>query len=103
MNTNWDDRLDALLRAVRAAAPDTSRAEYGFETRLLARLREERGSSVVAWAWKLAPLCAALAAAAGLWRSSTSAQVDTDAKVIAEASRRGEERMLMAFMTGERR
>ena len=39
MNDNRDSQLDALFRAARADAPDTARAEYGFETRLLARLR----------------------------------------------------------------
>ena len=103
MKTDSDTRLDALLRAARAAAPDTSRAEYAFATRLLARWHEERSSSVDAWAWKLAPFCAMLALAAGLWTNSSSAQIDADAKVLAEASRRGEERVLMTFMTGERR
>ena len=40
---NPDSQLDALLRAARDSAPDTSRAEHAFETRLAARLREEPG------------------------------------------------------------
>ena len=36
MNDNPDQKLDALFAAARATAPDTSRAEYGFETRLAA-------------------------------------------------------------------
>jgi|GEM_PF-5119885 len=37
-----DDRLDWMFAAARVARQDTARAEYGFETRLLARLRVER-------------------------------------------------------------
>ncbi len=103
MKPDADQQLDALVRAARLQTRDTSRSEFAFETRLMARLREERASSIGAWAWKLAPFCAALAIAAGLWSRTTVARVDADAKVIAEASRRGEERVLMAFMTGEHR
>ena len=103
MKPDADRQLDALFHSARTAETDTSRVEFGFETRLMARLREERSSSIAAWAWKLAPFCAALAIAAGVWSRTTSAQIDADAKVIAEASRRDEERLLLAFMTGERR
>ena len=103
MKSDADQQLDALFRAARAETRDTARAEFAFETRLMARLGEERGSSIGVWAWRLAPLCAALAVAAGLWSRTTVARVDADAKIIAEASRRDEERVLMAFMTGEQR
>jgi hypothetical protein len=64
---NPDERLDHLFSAARGAAADTSRTEFGFETRLLARLRAERGGSWLAWAWRLCPYFAALALAAGVW------------------------------------
>lgn len=35
------DPLDSLFRAVRDDAPDTSRMEFGFETRVMARIRTE--------------------------------------------------------------
>ena len=67
-NSPEDEELDSLLRAVRDEAPaDLGRIEFGFETRLLARLREERRSSWLAWAWRLCPYAAALAIAAGVW------------------------------------
>ena len=67
-NRPSDEELDSLLRAARAEAPaDLGRIEFGFETRLLARLREERRSSWLAWAWRLCPFAAALAIAAGVW------------------------------------
>ena len=63
-----DEELDHLLRAARADVPTGfGRVEFGFETRLLARLREERRSSWLTWAWRLCPYAAALAIAAGVW------------------------------------
>lgn len=53
--------LDALFAAARTSAPDTSRVEFGFETRLLARLRTERSESWLVWGWKLCPICRARA------------------------------------------
>jgi hypothetical protein len=69
-----DDELDALFRSARSETPSCvedaggfGRIEFGFETRLLARLRAERGASWLAWAWRLSPFAAALALAAGAW------------------------------------
>ena len=63
-----DEELDRLLHAARAGVPtELGRIEFAFETRLLARLREERRSSWLAWAWRLCPYAAALAIAAGVW------------------------------------
>ena len=71
MNTddprNPGDPLDALFRAARENTGDFDRLEYGFETRTLARIREERGTSWIAWAARLCPYAAALAIAAGAW------------------------------------
>ena len=64
MNDDPEEKLSALFAAARADERDTSRVEFGFETRLAARLREESGGSLAAWAWKLCPFFAALALAA---------------------------------------
>ena len=40
MNNDPEEKLSALFAAARADERDTSRAEFGFETRLAARLRE---------------------------------------------------------------
>lgn len=58
-----DAELDALFAAARTVRPETSRAEFAFETRLLARLRTE--SSVGAWSWRLLPWFAALTCTIG--------------------------------------
>ena len=56
-----DDALDSLLSRARRAGPrDTSQAQYGFETRLLARLSPQ---PFAVWLWRLAPFFAILAIA----------------------------------------
>jgi hypothetical protein len=64
-----DEQLNKLFQAARSAAPDTSRAEYGFETRLLAALRSQQGQRLpwFAFAWKLMPVFAAVVLALGVW------------------------------------
>ncbi len=62
-----DEQLDKLIAAARQNKPDTARAEYGFEIRLLARLRQERTPSWSVWAWRLMPLFAAIVVALGVW------------------------------------
>jgi hypothetical protein len=104
MNDELDPKLEALFTAARAEEAGTEwRGEFGFETRVLARLREERGASVFSWAWKLCPFFAALALAAGMWSWSTNARMQTDASVIAEVSRQGDEQLLETYMTGVHR
>ena len=64
-----NDNLDKLLKAARGAKRDTSRAELGFETRLMARIRAERAQAApwFAFAWKLVPAFAAIVIALGVW------------------------------------
>jgi hypothetical protein len=53
-----DPLLDLLFARARSARPDTSRAEYAFETRLLARLPSASArpiTGVGSWAWRLLP------------------------------------------------
>ncbi len=102
MNDRSDFQLDTLFAAARAeGAPETGRIEYGFETRLLARLREERASSVYSWAWKLCPFFAAIAIAAGVWSLATNNRVQTESTIITEAANRSDEQLLVAYMTGD--
>jgi hypothetical protein len=67
-----DEQLDKLFQAARLARPDTSRAEYGFETRLLALLRANREQPApwYAFAWKLTPAFAAIVVALGVWTAT---------------------------------
>ena len=100
---NPEPDLDALFRAARSEALDTARVEFAFETRLLARLRDERGASIFSWAWRLAPFFAALALAAGWWGQLSIAQVETTANAVAEVALKGDDGTLMSFVTGGRR
>ncbi len=78
-----DSQLDALFARARERRPDTSKAEFGFETRLMARLRERRqpdASSV--WAivtWRMAPFFAACVVALALWNSETLSEANETA------------------------
>jgi hypothetical protein len=79
-----DDELSALFRAVRENPPDVSRTEFAFETRVMARVREERRASMFSWAWKLTPFFAALAIIAGVWcYVRTGLEADPDALLTA--------------------
>jgi len=64
-----DEKLDSLFRAARET-PLSASTGYGFETRLLARIREERGASFFGIALRLSPIFAALAVAAAAWGHS---------------------------------
>lgn len=94
---NPDEKLDALLRAARETPTDTSSAEYAFETRLLARLREEQSSTWFAVAMKLSPFFAALVVAAAAWcYSSTS--IEPDPAYAWDAVRSGGSSALIAWL-----
>ncbi len=101
MNDNPDRKLDALFAAARVAGPDTSRAEYGFETRLAARLRADHAGSLFAWAWRLCPFFAALALAVGWW-SHTTQRTDPVAPLVTESAPASDEQLLVAYLTGDR-
>jgi hypothetical protein len=62
-----DGDLDELFRAVREDQDFSGGVAFALETRVLARLREERRGSWLALAWRLCPYVAALAIAAGIW------------------------------------
>jgi hypothetical protein len=71
-----DSDLDALFTRAGAARPDTARAEYGFETRLLARLRQGRPMESVwgALSWRMMPFFTALVFILVLWHAQVVAE-----------------------------
>ena len=80
-------RLDGLLAAVRADRPDTSRAEYGFETRLMARLASPGAVEPfwwAAWTWRLVPLFAVVALSLALWTRFAPPPGETEDKTVLE-------------------
>ncbi len=80
-----DPELDALFALARQNPPDTSRAEYAFETRLMARLRDRRpadaGSVWARVAWRMLPIFAALVVALGVWANDLNSAVNESAGV----------------------
>jgi hypothetical protein len=94
-----DERLDKLFAAARGAKPDTARTEYGFETRLLSRLRAQREQSLpwYAFAWKLVPAFAAIVVALGVWTYAGSNITDLQSAIAGDH----EENALAAYLTGE--
>jgi hypothetical protein len=99
---NSDERLDALFHAARATLPDTERAELAFETRLAARLREERGASWLAWSWRLSPFFAALVVASALWCHFSTA-IEPEAETLFDAVRNGGQASMLAWWPEEER
>jgi len=73
-----EDSLDALFALARTRRPDTSAAEYAFETRLLGRLRTptETGSVWAMASWRLIPFFAACVVALMLWHAQVVAQTN---------------------------
>lgn len=69
MKDDAESRLDSLFAAARSARPDTSAAEEFFETRLMARIREERdrGKQWFTWALRLAPVFTVVVVALGVF------------------------------------
>jgi hypothetical protein len=81
-----DSKLDTLFARARGQRPDTSRAEYGFETRLMARLREQRQPDAASlWSvvtWRMVPFFAACIVVLALWQAEV-ASASTDAATAA--------------------
>src|SRR5271154_2383720 len=79
-----DEQLNALFALARENRPDTSAAEFAFETRLMARLRArpETGSIWAMVSWRMIPFFAACVLALTLWQAETATDA-TDAATIA--------------------
>lgn len=80
-----EDDLDALFARARAVKRDTAAAEYGFETRLMAGLRERRRSGSMpvlgALSWRLMPVFAVIVLVLAFWHERVTAEA-SDAEQI---------------------
>ncbi len=80
-----DPDLNALFARARESRPDTSKAEYAFETRLLARLRSrpeaETGSIWAMVSWRVIPFLAAGVVALTIWQSQVVTETDDTAAI----------------------
>ena len=93
MNSRKDDDhdafLDDLLAAAREDRPDTSRAEYGFETRLMARIAAPEAAPAgwwFAWTWRLAPFFAVIALSLSAWTRFAPLPGSSDDRMMTEWS-----------------
>jgi hypothetical protein len=79
-----DSDMDALFALARQHRPDTSHAEYAFETRLMAHLRSRHDSPSI-WAtvsWRLIPFFAVCIVTLTVWQAETSPDVSDAATVV---------------------
>jgi hypothetical protein len=102
MNDDAEEKLNALFAGARSGERDTTHVEFGFETRLAARLREENGGSLSAWAWKLCPFFAAVALAVAWW-GHANIREDAAARIYAETTAENAEQVLLTYVMGDER
>ncbi len=80
-----DPQLDSLFALARTHRANTSALEYGFETRLMARLRDrkEAGSIWALVSWRMMPFFAACVLGLTIWHSEVVADTDDAAQAAA--------------------
>ena len=56
-NDRDDDRIERLFASARKSQPYNANLGYGFETRVMAKIRERRDGQkpFFSWAWRLIP------------------------------------------------
>lgn len=96
-----DIKLEKLFSAARRAELYDTNREYGFETRVMAKIlmTREAEKPVLAWAWRLIPVFLSLVVLLGIWTSASEPPHLTDLSEVAAIG--NEEAMLMASLTGE--
>ena len=102
METERDEeRLERLFAAARQHRPYEAGSGAGFETRLMARIREERKRETPfpVWAWRLVPVFFTLVILLGIWAYKAETRDTTDLSAITKIG--NEETVLTAFLTGE--
>jgi hypothetical protein len=96
-----EDKLDGLFVAARKAEPYKKEIEYGFEARLMAKIRakRERQMPFSLWAWRLIPVFASIVIFLGIWTYSSRYSHMIDLSAITGIG--NEETTMVAFLTGE--
>jgi hypothetical protein len=96
-----DDRLDRLFAAARGAELFKRTREFGFETRLMAKIQAkgEGQTPFLLWAWRLIPVFASLVILLGIWIYMAESHYATDLSAVTKIG--NEETMLIAFLTGQ--
>jgi hypothetical protein len=100
-NDRDDDGLERLFAAARKSQLYNANLEYGFETRLMAKINEQRGRQkpFYCWAWRLMPAFVSLVLILGIWVFAAEYRQLVDLNTIAGIN--NEETMLVASLTGE--
>jgi len=96
-----DTKIERLFATARKAELYTTEREYGFETRVMARIRaaRERQNSFLVWEWRLIPLFVSLIIFLGIWIYTSESGSVVDLSAIMHIG--NEEVLLTAYLTGE--
>jgi hypothetical protein len=96
-----DEKIDRLFAAARKAEPCKTDIEYGFETRLMAKIQAERERQMYfpLWAWRLIPVFVSIVIFLGI--SIYSSRYIHTADLSAITGIGNEEAILVASLTGE--
>jgi len=80
-----DPKLDSLFAAARSRRLNTSAMEYGFETRLMVRLRAEKqpGSIWAMVSWRMMPFFAMCVLGLAFWHAELTTEIDDAAQTAA--------------------
>jgi len=100
-NDPKDTKLDRLFAAARRADFYPPEREFGFETRVIARIRSERENqkSFLIWEWRLIPFFISLIIFLGIWIYAFEPRPAIDLSALTHSG--NEEAMLTAYLTGE--
>ena len=96
-----NDRIERLFAAARKSHVYDAKLEYGFETRVMAKIREQRNAQqpFFSWAWRLIPAFVSAVLILGIWTYMAEHKQLLDLSSITGIN--NEETMLVAFLTGE--
>ena len=96
-----NDRIERLFAAVRKAHLYDAKLEYGFETRVMAKIMEQRNAQkpFFSWAWRLVPAFVSAVLILGMWTYMTEHKELLDLSSITGIN--SEETLLVASLTGE--
>ena len=96
-----DNNFERLFAAARKAELYKTELEYGFETRVLSRIRANRteNRSFLLWAWRLMPFFASIVICLALWISFFEPSHSSD--LIAGAGSGYEDAVVVSYLAGE--
>lgn len=96
-----DEKLDRLFAAARRAEPYCANREYGFESRVMAKIRAKREEETpfLTWSWRLIPVFVSLVVLIGIWIYAAGPSYAIDLSAISGTG--SEETTLIAFLAGE--